>query len=159
MLKVLAIDGMTAPRIIWNSLILPMQAKYKFEATYSEFQDWPKHLNTEWDIVCGHSLGGDSAIRLCKTMKVQPKALLTLAPRFQTDVKSASLWDWFMPTDSYQTFLAPNAVTHNFWTYGPLPSAPMVGAKENVNVSSLFIWHGNAPSAPAVQKCFEGLVK
>ncbi len=158
MLKVLALDGMTAPGIIWNSLILPMQVKYKFEATYSEFQNWPQHLNTEWDIVCGHSLGGDSAVRLCNAMKVKPKALMTLGPRYQTDVKPASLWDWFWPYDPAQVMQAPIKNSYNFWTYMPFCSAPMTGALQNTLVGFPY-WHGSLPSAPAVQKCFEGLVK
>ncbi len=153
MIKVLAIDGMLAPKIIWNSLIRPMQKRYEFAADYCEWQDWGKHVGTAFDVVIGHSLGGDSAIRLCRYfMKYnvsQPKLLMTLAARHQS---WTSYLDFLFPL-GLQNFTAPNSVTHNFYTWAPLPSSPIKGAVENVNCTSLWINHGSLPAAPQVHAC------
>lgn len=157
MTKLLALDGMGAPGIIWNSLVLPMQAKYpQLSPVYSEWENWQDYLPIDFDVICGHSLGGDSAVQFCNYLKAksrpQPKLLMTLGARHQS---AASWFDWFLPVSPVQNFTAPNSVTANFYTYGLLPSSPMTGAMENVNVTSLSIWHATIPSAPAVQACLE----
>lgn len=157
MIKALFIDGMGAPGIVWNALAVPMREKYlgKIEATYCEWQHWMDIRGIYFDVVVGHSLGGHSAIQYCNWHKdagwLQPKLLMTLAPRYQ----SATSWLDFIIPLGLQKFKAPNNVCHNFYTIGLLSSQAMDGAVENVNVTSLSIWHANVPAAKQVHDCFD----
>lgn len=157
-MKALIIDGMGAPAIVW-AYLAPIIKLNGGETVYSQWQDWQQHQDADWDIVIGHSLGGDSAIQLCnaRSQAAQPKLLMALGARHQS---AASWFDLLFPL-GIQGFAAPNKVTHNFYTYPPLPSQPIVGAVENVNVSSVLngIWHGNIPSAPQVQACLKNFLK
>lgn len=131
----------------------PVVQKYGNKVFYQRcaWTDWGSYMGGEWDMIIGHSLGGESAINFCRMRATpsQPKLLMTLAPRWQSNVS------WFDMLYPFQKpFAAPNMVTHNFLTYGFMPSYPVLGARENTNVTSLTIWHANVPSAPAVQKLF-----
>ncbi len=159
--KILGMSGWTdnTGGLLYSQLGDKVKAKYgdKVQWQMAAWYEWPKFEKTPYDIDIGWSLGGDSIIRLVNSLKAHglplPKMLITIAPRYQTDVKSASSWDWFLISDSAQTFAAPIPNTHNFWTHGPLPSAPMTGAAENVNVFPY--WHGNAPEAAGVMKAID----
>ncbi len=161
MIKVLGIEGMGDTGALWSYLGRPMTLKYpgKIEYFHSTWQDWQKYINHEFDVIAGHSLGGDSAIRLCKTKTAykmaEPKLLMTLAARHQS---VASWFDFLFPL-GLQSFTAPNSVTHNFYTVGLLSSQAIKGAVENVNVTSLSIWHGNVPAAPAVHACLSKFIE
>lgn len=162
-MKILAIDGMGSPGIIWRQLVRPALASHpNLEATYAHWFDLPRLLaeGKHYHIIAGHSLGGDTAVRYCEKLQpsMQPDLLMLLGARYQTDIKQASNWDWLLPYDSAQVFKAPNAVTHNFWTYGPFCSAPCEGATENVRIG-LPYWHGSLPAAPQVRECLEAALK
>lgn len=144
---------------LYSELGQRVKAKYGSKVAWQDatWDSWSQFALPGWDIVVGWSLGGDSAVRLVNFLKKHkeqlPKVLITICPRYQTDVKSNSDWDFGFIYDPGQMFLAPMKATYNFWSYGPLPSAPMTGALENVNVG--LYGHMLAPEDPDVMAVFD----
>ncbi len=151
-MRILIIEGQGNFPFIKDQLIKPMLAKHPDAFKYLSIA-WDDQIRNgvKYDIVIGHSLGGDRAIDYAYLN--QPKYLLTLDPRWMSN------WGW---TDIFfrwqANFTAPRGVECYNFTHTPATLFPgyLVSGATN---TSLFTTHLTLPGHPAVSSRLEQILR
>ncbi len=159
--KILGIEGQGNFGFLQAGLA-PVIAKYpNVQYTRIAWQDWPKYQNQLWDVVAGHSLGGNAAIQVCRyfapTSVAQPKLLLTIDPRWESNAGWLGVIPIIGMLENLGDFKAPNAVCHNFYQRGIwMHGYPVDGAEENTIVP----WtnHLMIPGSAQVRNCLDSFL-
>lgn len=152
-MKILYFEGMLSRPFIQDQLIKPMILEYP-----TKLGTWSRPWNAAawpalpFDVVIGHSLGGETALRYCAAHP-EVKTCITLDPRHQSN------WSWTDILFKWQSgFDRPNNTTRIFnFMHTPaaiFPGYPVMGA---IN-KELRCNHFNICGTVEVFQCLEKLI-
>ncbi len=152
MKRILVIEGQGGAPLVKNQLVLPVMNKNpgKINPTFISWRDWQAWRGYRFDIVIGHSLGGQSALDFAAQNPV--KNVITIDPRRQSNW---GIFDWFRL--SRTPFKAPPATdVYNFFEDGFFHGYPVIGAESEQKLS--WTTHLSICGRAEVADCFEKLL-
>ncbi len=152
-MRILIIEGQFNLPIIRNQLILPMLKRYPgaFEYVSAAWNSGP--LGGPFDIVIGHSLGGNRAINYCSLVHPPPNHLITLDPRWMSNFGWTDIFFRWL-----NNFIAPAHVHCLNAVHIPATLFPGYKVYGATNVS-LFTTHLTIAGHPLVAERFEAILK